>query len=64
MEIAAVNDCRHARHNFQFPNLEGICELETPVVIDAIKHRRQIPQHVSPPGELAVADNGGHRLIP
>jgi len=21
MEIAAVNDCRHARRNFQFPNL-------------------------------------------
>jgi hypothetical protein len=25
------------------PNAEGICELETPPVIDAIKHRRQTP---------------------
>jgi len=27
-------------------DLEG---METPVVIDAIKHQRQTPQHVSPP---------------
>jgi len=35
-------------HVFGDFSSEGIHELETPAVIDAIKHRRQTPQHVSP----------------
>jgi len=35
-------------HAFLDGATEGIRELETPAVIDAIKHRRQTPPHVPP----------------